>query len=72
MKTQVVLINHEDEAWLCRGDWNRPVEGKEFIAWGTYAGVELRQLPGSSSKMVVLSTNHQGRLFDLTWVTPLG
>jgi hypothetical protein len=69
-KNQVVLIIHEDHAWLCRGEWNRPVAGNEFIAWATYAGVGLRQVPGSSSQLVVFSTIHQERLFDLMWATP--
>jgi hypothetical protein len=71
MKIQLVLMIHEDQAWLCRGNWNRPVDRNEFVAWATYAGIELRRVPGSSSQLVVLSTNHQDRLFDLMWVTPI-
>jgi hypothetical protein len=67
MNTHVVLIIHEDQAWLCRGEWHMPVNRKEFIAWATYAGIELRPLPGSPSKLVAFSTSHQERLFDLMW-----
>lgn len=70
MKIQLVLMIHERQAWLCRGDWNRRVDRDEFIAWSTYSGIELRPFEESESLHVVLSTNHQERLFDVMWVIP--
>jgi hypothetical protein len=70
MNTQFVLMIHKDQAWLCRGEWHRPVNRNEFIAWATYVGLELRPFPESPSQLVVFSTTHQERLFDLMWATP--
>jgi hypothetical protein len=70
MEGPLVLIVHADLAWLCRRDWNRPVERDEFIAWAAYAGLELRPIEESKSLQVVLSTKHQEVLFDLMWVNP--
>jgi hypothetical protein len=69
MKIQLVPMIHGVKRGSAAGIGTD--DRKEFIAWATYAGIELQQVPGSSSQLVVLSTNHQERLFDLTWVTPV-
>jgi hypothetical protein len=70
MQTPLVLMIYDTRTWLCRGDWNRPVERNQFVAWATYAGIELRSIDDSKSQLVVLSTSHQETLFDLMWVMP--
>lgn len=70
MDTPLVLIVHADRAWLCRGDWSRPVSRDDFVAWATYAGFELRPIEASTSLEVVLSTKHEANLFNLMWGDP--
>lgn len=64
----LVLMVHEDRAWLVRGDWNRPVDPDHFRAFAAYSGVELRPIEGSRSQLVVLATDQQRALFELMWM----
>jgi hypothetical protein len=68
MPMPLILMIYETRAWLCRGEWNRPVERDEFVTWACYAGIELKPIEDSKSQIVVLWTQHQERLFDLMWV----
>jgi hypothetical protein len=66
-----ILLIHDDQAWLCQGDWSRLVDQDEFRAWAAYSGIQLREIEGSDSFLVVLDTNNQMRLFAAVWIYDL-